>query len=195
MARDVLRTSGTALLITGCVLGGGCDEVFGLTGREPAADGARPVDADATPLCLADNFEQDVLDPVRWMTVTSGSPPATVTEEGSQAVFRLPAAQIADAELIAVPRYDMTAGTLRVEIAAAPMGIDVEIFVDAKVDRDNGYSMDSFGGGRLLMTSFTAGVRDQFEIPYDPVAHRFWRLRHDPTAMMMNFETSVNTGT
>src|SRR6185436_4591866 len=34
------------------------------------------------------------------------------------------------------------------------------------------------------------GVPSSFNIPYDPVAHRFWRFRHDKLDDTVNFETS-----
>jgi hypothetical protein len=42
------------------------------------------------------------------------------------------------------------------------------------------------------MDAWTGGVRDRTVLNFDPVNHRFWRIRHDPAAQTVNFELSAD---
>jgi hypothetical protein len=44
-----------------------------------------------------------------------------------------------------------------------------------------------------VLRSMVNGVNDQTYIPtFDPVAHHYWRIRHDQTANTINFDTSAD---
>jgi len=91
--------------------------------------------------------------------------------------------------------YDMRGATAQVEVAQAVSQAGwVENFLKIETDAQNYFLIDT-GAGNTLFRSMVNGVNDQTIIPFDPVAHRFWRVRHNASLNQVSFETSPDAVT
>src|SRR6185295_4874050 len=59
----------------------------------------------------------------------------------------------------------------------------------AQMDAQN-YLLISVGAGSMVLRSMVNGANDQVITPYDPTAHRYWRMRHTQFSNSVMFETS-----
>jgi hypothetical protein len=66
-----------------------------------------------------------------------------------------------------------------------------ENFLELELNANN-YFLIQVGAGNMIFRSRVNGVNDQTSIPFDGVANRFWRIRHDANANAIYFETSAN---
>jgi hypothetical protein len=88
--------------------------------------------------------------------------------------------------------YDLTGRMAQVEVAQAVSQAGwAENFFELELDPQN-YLLISAGSTSLVFRSRVNGVNNQTVLSYDATAHRHWRVRHDPTANTINFETSAN---
>lgn len=87
---------------------------------------------------------------------------------------------------------DIRGGTVQVELAQSVSQAGwVENMLKIEKDTNNYYLIDT-GAGNTLFRSMVNGVNDQSFIPFDPVAHRYWRVRHDLSSNVVSFETSAD---
>jgi Big-like domain-containing protein/IPT/TIG domain-containing protein len=136
-----------------------------------------------------DDFNDNSLDLAKWFIQTPGSA-ATVTEQSQQLRITLPTNVATYNGVGSNATYDMRGGTAQVELvqSVSQAGF-VENFMTVQLDAQN-YLMIQTGAGNLLMRSMVNGANDQLSVPYDAVAHRFWRIRHSLGTNTVSFETS-----
>jgi len=136
-----------------------------------------------------DDFNDNSLDLGKWNIRAPGSSP-TITEQSQQLRLTLTPSTAGYNGVGTNATFDMRGGTAQVEMVQ-PVSLAgwVENFFNIELDAQN-YFMFQIGVGNMIMRYTLNGVNDQLLIPYDNVAHRFWRLRHNLNTGTASFETS-----
>src|SRR5215217_330419 len=138
-----------------------------------------------------DDFNDNSLDLGKWYVRTPASP-ATVSEQNQQLRITLPPSTATYNGIGSNALYDMRGGTAQVELVQAVSQAGwVENTLSLEGDGLN-YLLINAGAGSILFRSSVGGSFDQLIIPYDPVAHRYWRIRHNLNTNTLSFETSAN---
>ena len=138
-----------------------------------------------------DDFNDNSLNTNKWHLLDSSSS-AIVSETNQQLRITLPASTTTYNGIVSNGAYDMRGGTAQVEVvqSVSQAGwVDNSMFV--QLDGQNYYQIGT-GAGSIVFRSRVAGVEDVTNIPYDSVAHRFWRIRHSLSTSSVSFETSPN---
>lgn len=139
---------------------------------------------------FADNFDDNLFNTSAWTKYYSGAP--TVSEQSMQLQVALSLNTAAYNGVYSNSTYDLTGKMLQVELPQAVSQAGwCENYLELELNANN-YLLIQVGAGNLLLRSRVNGVNDQTSIPFDPSAHRFWRIRHDQNANVIYFETSAN---
>jgi RHS repeat-associated protein len=142
------------------------------------------------PLLFGDDFNDNSLNTASWSTYYPGPP--NVSEQSQQLQVTLSPNTAAYNGVYSNATYDLTGRMVQVELPQAVSQAGwCENYIELELNANN-YFMVQVGAGNLLMRSRVNGVNDQTSIPFDPTAHRFWRIRHDQSANLISFETSAN---
>jgi RHS repeat-associated protein len=140
---------------------------------------------------FADDFNDNLLDSASWSVYYPGLAP-NVTEQSQQLQIALTANTAAYNGVYSNSTYNLTNKMVQVEsVQAVSQAGWCENFLELELDQNN-YFMIQVGAGSMLFRARVNGVNDQTSIPYDGVANRFWRVRHDQSANLINFETSAD---
>jgi len=140
---------------------------------------------------FADDFNDNSLNTNYWSTYYPGSPP-TVSEQSQQLQITLIPNTAAYNGVYSNSTYDLTGRMVQVELPQAVSQAGwCENFIEVELNANN-YFMIQVGVANMLLRSRVNGVNDQTSIPFDPTAHRFWRIRHDQSANLIYFETSAS---
>jgi hypothetical protein len=162
--------------------------------------GARPsVSLPTVTVTFSDNFDDNIMDPNKWQfgaiaPALTGGPNAwdnkvSVVEQGQQMqVAPLTRSGNHYNGYISVPSIDLTNASAAVQIVDAANG-NADTYLAVDIDSQNNYKIQE-EGGFLYFAEVNAGVVNQISIPYDPVAHQFWRIRHIQSTDSVVFETS-----
>jgi RHS repeat-associated protein len=143
----------------------------------------------AAPL-FADDFNDNSLNASNWTVYYPGLSP-TVSEQSQQLQIALSPNTAGYNGVYSNLTYNLTNRMVQVETAQSVSHAGwCENFFEVELDANN-YFMMQAGGGSMLFRSRVNGVNDQTIIPYDGIAHRFWRIRHDQSANLIHFETSA----
>ena len=138
-----------------------------------------------------DDFNDNSLNTSKW-TVLTPSSPAVVSEQGQQLRITLPANTATYNGIGSNATFDIRGGTVQVEqVQAVSQAGWVEDHLIIENDANN-YFMLHTGAGSTVLRSMVNGVNDQLIIPYDPIAHHYWRLRHQLASNSVTFETSAD---
>lgn len=138
-----------------------------------------------------DDFNDNSLSAAKWSVLTPQST-AVVTEQGQQLRITLPPSTATYNGIVSNATFDIRGGTVQVEqIQAVSQAGWVEDHLVIEKDANNYYMLHTGAGGTVLRSTVN-GVNDQLVIPYDPVAHHYWRLRHDLAANTVSFDTSAD---
>src|SRR5439155_21460468 len=86
-------------------------------------------------------------------------------------------------------RYEMVTGDAMVDVTPASQQVGVETLFAVDIDATTGYAMSAYAGRVHRIVHTSGGVTSSTAIDFDPVAHRFWRIRHDAGGTM-ELETS-----
>jgi Big-like domain-containing protein len=136
-----------------------------------------------------DDFNDNSLDLGKWHLRVPGSP-ATVSEQNQQLRITLPPNTATYNGVGSNAYYDMRGGTAQVEMVQSVSQAGwVENYLLLEMDGQN-YLFIQTGVGNLILQSTVNGVVDRLITPYDPAAHRHWRIRHNLTTNTVSFETS-----
>lgn len=139
---------------------------------------------------FTDDFNDDSIDPARWtLQPTSG---ITITETGGK--FRFTQAANVRSGSYAFARsvglYDLTGSQLIVEVfstATGPARTELLLTTNLDADRLQILVLDD----QLAVRKIVGGNEFNFPVaPYDPVAHRWWRIRHEAGSGLVFWETS-----
>ncbi len=138
-----------------------------------------------------DDFNDNSLNTTKWAILTPGSP-ATVTEQSQQLRITVPTGVATYNGVISNSSYDLRGAIAQVEMVQS---ISQAGWVEnsLKIEKDaNNYLLINAGSGSTMFRSRTNGADDQLIIPFDSVAHRYWRVRHDSATNIVYFETSTD---
>ncbi len=141
---------------------------------------------------FSDDFNDNSLDTAKWSVVDPNSP-AIVSETGQRLQITLQPNTAAYNGVYSNSTFDITNKTVQVE-AAQPISQAgwCENFMEVVLDGNNYFLIDS-GAGSMVFRSMVGGVNDQTVLQiFDPAIEHYWRIRHDPTANTINFETSAD---
>ena len=139
---------------------------------------------------FGDTFNDNALDWSKWGINEPAS--ATTVREQNQRLEIALQPSVAGYNGVTSPAQSLVNRSAQVEVVQPlSMGGWVEQGLQLIRDGSNSYNL-SVGGGSLLMDAWTNGVRDRTTLSFNPAAHRFWRIRHDPAAQTVNFELSAD---
>jgi hypothetical protein len=143
------------------------------------------------PACLADTFVDSRVDSGMWELWLPDNEPIVVSEADSKLAIQIAASagRIYNG-VQSRGRYDMIAGNAAVEVISASQEIGVETSFSVDLDSTLGFTMSTYANRLHLVVHTSGGVTNSLAVDYDPVAQRFWRIRHDPVAGTMEMETS-----
>ncbi|HJT66463.1 MAG TPA: proprotein convertase P-domain-containing protein [Pyrinomonadaceae bacterium] len=151
---------------------------------------------------LADDFNDNCLNTSAWTAsdlfsgfIDLGVPLSETSHELEIGPLLLNASGSHYRGIRSVNSYDFTGASAYVELVqpADQAGTaDAMFTVGGNVDH---YYRIFVNGGSLLGHRKVAGVRTTiFQLPYDPVNHRYLRIRHDATTNSVVFETAPSSG-
>lgn len=143
------------------------------------------------PACLADLFIDSRVDTGMWELWLPENDPVVVREDAGQLGIALaPNVGRVYNGVQSRGRYDMLAGNVRVEVTPASQEVGVETVFTVDVDATSGFGMSTYANRLHLVVNSSGGVSNSIAIDYDPVAHKFWRIRHDTATTSIELETS-----
>jgi len=143
------------------------------------------------PVDLSDDFNDNSLDSTKWNINAPGSP-AVVSEQGQVIQIALPPNTATYNGIGSKTTHDMRDKTMEVEVVQAPSHAGwVEHSIQVALDGSNYYLVGA-GSGSIVFRSRISGVESQAVINFDPVAHRFWRIRHNQVSGWVDLETSAD---
>lgn len=141
------------------------------------------------PVDLSDDFNDNSLDSTKWNINAPGSP-AVVSEQGQVIQIALPPNTATYNGIGSKTTHDMRDKTMEVEVVQAPSHAGwVEHSIQVALDGSNYYLVGA-GSGSIVFRSVVNGVQDQSQLNYDPVAFRFWGIRHDQASNKISLQTS-----
>jgi hypothetical protein len=162
--------------------------------------GARPTSSPPpSTVTFSDNFDDNSMDASKWQLgaiapTLSGGPAAwdtkvTVLEQGQQ-VEVAPMTRSGNHYngYVSVPSINLTNASAAVEVVQTADGA-ADTYLAVDIDSQNNYYIQK-ENTLLYFTEVVAGTVSQISIPYDPIVHRFWRIRHIQSTDSMVFETS-----
>lgn len=143
------------------------------------------------PACLFDQFLDSHVDAGMWELWLPANEPIVVSElPGKLAINIAPDVGRLYNGLQSRGRYDMLGGNAAVEVEPAAQEVGVETSFGVDLDSTSGFEMSAYANRLHLIVHSSGGVTNSIPIDFDPVAHRFWRIRHDTNAGTMEMETS-----
>jgi hypothetical protein len=144
------------------------------------------------PACLFDLFLDSRIDRGMWELWLPANEPVVVAEEAGWLDIRLaPNVGRVYNGLQSRGRYDMLEGNASIEVVPASQEVGVETTFSVDVDSSLGYEISAYANRLHFVVHSSGGVTNSLAIDFDPAAHRFWRIRHDPGGTM-ELETSAD---
>ena len=144
----------------------------------------------------SDDFNDNSQDPTKWSLGVLSSPvfdSLVAALEQNQRLEIQPLANVAGNHyngFVSAGTLNLNNSRIAVEVVAAPAtGADTIFAIGTD---NNNYYRFVVSGSLLYLQEKVAGVVTQTSIAFDPVNHRFWRIRHDLLTNMVIFETSPN---
>jgi hypothetical protein len=148
--------------------------------------------ATETPICSVDTFSGAAIDPAHWTLLQPSH--TDVTQQAGHLAIALPASSNTLDGVQSVGTYDLTGGSLEIHVVR---------YLTPSVDVRSAFVITLDAGNQLLL-----GVHDQSfqfqsringvdstppQIGFDPKV-AYFRLRHDPSADLMLYETRTDRG-
>ncbi len=145
---------------------------------------------------LADTFDSASLDMNKWsIAVLSGFQDTSVPVGQSNGHLNIgPLLEDTGGShyngILSDLSYDLTGASVRVQVVAAANSATAgTTSFTLPSDSLNHYRMFA-EAGQLWFEKKIANAKTNFSMAFDPVQHAFWRIRHDPAADEMVFETA-----
>lgn len=147
---------------------------------------------------LTDDFNDGVIDLSKWTVgmfsraVSYVDPRLAVSEQNGK--LNIDLNELTDGThyngIKSANSWDMTGASAVVEVADASDNKAVTIFA-VGIDKNNWLAFRAKGGS-LYVEQRVDAVTSNDQLSYDKIADRFWRIRHDPAADTIVFETSAD---
>src|ERR1041384_3987067 len=158
--------------------------------------------ATAPPAILSDNFNDNSIDTTKWVvgSFTGFTVLLFPIEETNQRLEIGPLLQNASYNssfraLKTVNTYNFTGAYSYVELVQPPSAAtDAQAMLNVGNSAAAYYSIRVSAGMLSAIRRIGTTTTTFFSIPYDPVAHRFLRIRHNATTNKVTFETAPNIG-
>jgi hypothetical protein len=155
----------------------------------PSAPIASGVDLDT----FYDNFDDSSINSSLWATGSfEGSDPlVTVNETGGQLVITPVTGQtgLHYNGLISSRTYNFTQGIIFAEVIQITDG-NANTTLTFGADNNNKVVMETEAGSLIMSLAIAGSSVGSASIPYDNVAHRWWRIRHVASGDTIRFDTS-----
>lgn len=135
---------------------------------------------------LTDDFDDGVFDPATWGNAFAAGT-STYAETGGRFVVTVPAGEGSYAGYESTDAYDLREDRAFVEVARVPVQSVALLQVFATPGTTLGLAVE-YERGILLARKRESGLTVLADLPYDPVAHRWWQVREK--AGVVYFETS-----
>jgi hypothetical protein len=163
--------------------------LVGLEGTLPvlAMLGACTSPPDQRPPCVIDDFSTSAIDTRVWGIYQQ--PPATIEARGGVLTSELVNGAAAYASVYSVQDLDFRDTSVSVEVLEVPTGAGAEVLLQWVVNNRFRHFIGVEAGWIMFGTQNGAEYETR-EAPYDPVADRSWRLRHDSNGDRVAYETS-----
>ena len=145
------------------------------------------------PACLFDEFLNDRIDTSMWdLWLPSNEP--VIASEGNMSLTIALASGVGRIYngVESRGRYDMVTGNAMIDVAPASQTVGVETLFGVDIDATTGYAISAYAGRLHLIVHTSGGVTSSTAVDFDPLAHRYWRIRHDAGGTM-ELETSPDT--
>lgn len=194
--------SGTATTVDVTGLVGGTLYYFTVTATDGATTttsnevSATPAKATPKAETLSDNFNDNSRDVAKWELIIIGTL-ATIAEVNQRLEVTPPvgSGDRHEAHYRSVNKYDLTGSHFYMEVLQAMTGGSVG--TEFRLYQDNGADFYRWTVQGNLYAQYQAGgtYTTFVNLAYDPVAHRWWRFRHDAAANLLHFETSPDNVT
>jgi hypothetical protein len=142
-------------------------------------------------LCASDDFHHHAITARLWPT-TYQTPPAMITDNGSQLFVALGTSTTAAYSGVQTKSYNFGDMRTVIEVDNVPgaNGATVEIAWRSTTNSDRLHMY--VDGATLYFGQVTTTGPDDLGAPYDPIAMKFWQLRHDLSAVDVAFDTSAD---
>ena len=165
------------------------------TDNEGRSSVSAPVTVTVRPVTtLSDDFNDNSTDTAKWTLITQ--PDMTVVEQNGRLEITTPSTGVGYGGYHARDNLNLTNRRVTVEVVQAARGHSLDTyFVLQDMTTNRNTYLFTVGGdpGNILMRETVNGqIGWEKMIPYDPVQHRFWRIRHDPAAETVFWETSAD---
>ncbi|MBA3464150.1 MAG: hypothetical protein H0T46_29615 [Deltaproteobacteria bacterium] len=148
------------------------------------------------PACLFDQFLDSRVDAGMWELWLPANEPVVVSEEpGRLSIQIAPNVGRIYNGLQSRGRYDMLGGNASVDVVPANQEVGVETSFAVEIDSALGFEMSAYANRLHLIVHSSGGVTNSIPVEFDPVAMRWWRIRHDTAAGTMEMETSPDNNT
>lgn len=128
---------------------------------------------------LSDNFDDNSTDSVKWPAAYTSS--ATYSETGKQLVITLAGSTSGSnyAGYATDPGYDLTANYAQIEVVSVPsQSTSAQVIFKIQYDSNNAIAFIESAGTLAFQTNVAGGgYTSVASVTYNPIAHRFWRIR------------------
>ncbi|HEU0076630.1 MAG TPA: vanadium-dependent haloperoxidase [Longimicrobiaceae bacterium] len=123
---------------------------------------------------LVDNFNDDSIDTAKWTAATS----ERLREVNGRVEIRPAGNTQAFYNYQSATTYDLTDSEMRIELVRAPFGIyGANAYLQARIDNSNRAQFEVTGGNLFCEVIVAGATTTLAYVPYDPVRHRWLRLR------------------
>jgi hypothetical protein len=154
-----------------------------------ACSGCMYLDSAPEP-AFSDDFNDNSLDQSKWAINNLGTP--NVSEQNQQLQITLVPNTAGYNGIDSISTFDFTGRMVQVDTVPVSQAGWCENFIKVWLDNNNYFLIDA-GAGSMVFRSMVAGVNNQTAINIDAYQNHWWRIRHDPVANAVNFETSMDS--
>jgi hypothetical protein len=144
---------------------------------------------------LADDFNDNSINPQKWTVVIPSGSLTTVAETGGQLEITPPAYASGwhTGGVQSTGVYDLTDSMIFLEVPQVLAG-NTSTYV--RLEHDSTSYMTMSAGQLMYAVVITPGHGYLHQLQaYDPVAHRWWRIRHNSASNLIHWETSPDGST
>ena len=151
---------------------------------------------------LADDFNNSVIDPSKWIanSLFSGFTDSTISLQETTSLQIGPLKQNTDGShyngVRSANAYNFTGGYAYVQVVQGPSASTAaDAFFTIGLNVDNCYRMYVESGNLIVQSKLGGAKQTLASITYVPANHAFWRIRHDSVAGQVVFEVApANAG-
>jgi hypothetical protein len=171
----------------------GCDQLFDLEHVDRSDAGNTTTDAREG--CVLDTFSTGMTGFAERWTPDHTPPTSIVAVDSDQLLVKITKDNSPESVFgaaVSKQTYDLTGATISLRVPDVIGSGDAETYFDLDVDFDNYYEFSYSAGMLAMQLGRNSSVSQIKSIPYDPVAHAYWRFQHMPAVAAVVFYTSAD---